>query len=58
MTSPLTVEQVQAQAADKGFRVVAVPGTSGYTVTRPPDTEPLTTAPLSLEGIAAWLEER
>jgi hypothetical protein len=57
MTTPLTEEEVQAQAEARGYYLAAVPGSSGYSLTRPPETTPLTDVPLSLEGIVKWLSE-
>ncbi len=57
MTTPITEEEVRTQAEARGYYLAAVPGTSGYSLTRPPETEPLTDVPLSLEGIVTWLSQ-
>lgn len=51
------VDEVRALAEAKGYYLAAVPGSSGYTLTRPPSTTPLTDVPLSLEGIVKWLQQ-
>ncbi len=58
MAIPLTEPDVRAQAEARGYWLMKVPGTSGYSLTRPPESEPLTLTPLSLEGIVEWLSER
>ncbi len=55
MTTALTEEEVRARAEAKGYWLGAVPG--GYSLTRPPETEPLTLTPLSLLGIVRWLNK-
>jgi hypothetical protein len=53
----MTEDEVRAQADERGLRLVPVPGTSGFSLTRPPGTSPLTDVPLSLEGIVQWLSQ-
>jgi len=53
----ITEDEVRAQAEERGLWLVPVPGTSGFSLTRPPETSPLTDVPLSLEGIVQWLSQ-
>ena len=51
-----TIDEVRAKAEARGLYLAPVPGTSGYTLTRPPEAAALTDVPVSLEGIVQWLE--
>ncbi len=55
MFPELTEEEVRAKAEARGFALIPTQG--GYSLTRPPDTTPLTDTVLSLQGIQQWLEQ-
>ena len=58
MYDEATEDEVRAEAKERGYELIQVPGDPGkYSVTRPPETTPLTTAPLTLSGVQEWLQQ-
>lgn len=58
MSLEATEADVHAEAEARGFALIPIPGDPGkYSLTRPPETTPLTDARLTLAGIQQWLQQ-